>query len=873
MTHFHARVEPLELCGHTFHNDTLNISRVVLILLEGSEFGRTGIGLRGLGSIRFEDVKFPLTVKNDSEWPVVSFASSDRTMSSHRDFKDIPGKINGFYKGAPSICFTSEEENILAGKFNRALVGRSSGKVSLAAVEQFLIKGAFKEFKLRRINPHEILFIFKQEEDYQRWFLRRRWVILGQSITICKWTPQHSASKDSPIAPIWVEILNLPIHLNDHKALFALASTLGRPIKLDAKTVIGVKPDTARFCVEMDASISKPPKVHVRLGGRDLWLPCKYDNSPSYYISCSRFGHSIRSCRKKSQVAFSGNAPAGKGNFQGAQQDGAQDSMEWKVVRGRRRGGQHPRGSVDTESGWQVVPHLVGESSNHEEIQQPKDKHPVSDEEIGEIVGPSSILNHHEVDENPKPYPDLSYLDVSTPTTCMAIVPFVPAQLEEENTEPKPLMGSMDDSWIGTRFESVGLQNDSIPPYVCHSDGGDGDYPFDSSELEPMNMVTHCEFTLSHDNSPLAISCVYGAHTVDGRRELWNELQSYCPNKRWIVGGDFNAITSPLECKGKCTPNTQGMEDFYSCITNCKLTSPEPTGGIFTWSGVRSQGRTWRRLDRVMVNLDMLAYYSMVDLAHLPKANSDHKALLLHCKQAEAHGARPFRFINSWLHHDQFLKVVKDAWTKSPTVGGMRGLVSKLHDLKKALRDWNTKEFGNISVMLKNAEHEALNAQTHYENSPSDTNREAAQLANAKLVRAINNEVEYWKQKAHIKWLDKGDSNSKLFQAFVKGKQKKLAINHIISKNGKGLHTKEEICEEAISFFKAQFTDDHSSSPSLILPYIPKTITELDNDILTALPSMEEQRDMELFQGYVFWSFVLNQAIPQATSYCLVDLR
>ncbi|VFQ69484.1 unnamed protein product [Cuscuta campestris] len=65
--HFHVRVEPLELRSHTGHNDTLYISRVVLILLEGSEFGRTSISIRALGRIRFEDVEFLLTVKNDSE--------------------------------------------------------------------------------------------------------------------------------------------------------------------------------------------------------------------------------------------------------------------------------------------------------------------------------------------------------------------------------------------------------------------------------------------------------------------------------------------------------------------------------------------------------------------------------------------------------------------------------------------------------------------------------------------------------------------------------------------------------------------------------------------------------------------------------------
>ncbi|VFQ77681.1 unnamed protein product [Cuscuta campestris] len=75
-------------------------------------------------------------------------------------------------------------------------------------------------------------------------------------------------------------------------------------------------------------------------------------------------------------------------------------------------------------------------------------------------------------------------------------------------------------------------------------------------------------------------------------------------------------------------------------------------------------------------------------------------------------------------------------------------------------------------------------AQVEYENFPNEINRESAQLANAKLIKAVNEEVEYWKQKANIGWLDKGDANSKLFQ---EGKRKKLSITHILSTEGKGL--------------------------------------------------------------------------------------
>ncbi|RAL45417.1 hypothetical protein DM860_013813 [Cuscuta australis] len=172
------------------------------------------------------------------------------------------------------------------------------------------------------------------------------------------------------------------------------------------------------------------------------------------------------------------------------------------------------------------------------------------------------------------------------------------------------------------------------------------------------------------DNSPILISAIYGAHTVMARKELWNQLCSLCPsNNRWIVGGDFNAITSPHESKGTCGPNPSSMEDFNSCILHCKLINLDPQGSIYTWSGVRSQGRTWRRLDRVLINLELLALFQDVELHHLAKSNSDHKPILLHCNDQTPNTIKPFRFLNTWTLHEDFLNTVKQAWTTCPTIG------------------------------------------------------------------------------------------------------------------------------------------------------------------------------------------------------------
>ncbi|VFQ83122.1 unnamed protein product [Cuscuta campestris] len=170
-------------------------------------------------------------------------------------------------------------------------------------VEEFLNKGGFKEFKLRRLKSQEILFIFKRKEDYLRWFHRRKWNIKSSTITLCKWSVDYSPFKDCPVIPVWVEIKNIPLHLSDQIPLYSIASALGKPLKLGRKTAMGIYPGSAKVCVEMDVSISKPPKIHLRHGTRDLWLPCSYEDHPPFCSKCLRFGHQLFHCRKLSSHA------------------------------------------------------------------------------------------------------------------------------------------------------------------------------------------------------------------------------------------------------------------------------------------------------------------------------------------------------------------------------------------------------------------------------------------------------------------------------------------------------------------------------------------------------------------------------------------
>ncbi|VFQ70642.1 unnamed protein product [Cuscuta campestris] len=726
------------------------------------------------------------------------------------DFTNNPGQLNGFYKGAPSIVFSAAEEDVLAGKFNRTRIGRSSARLSLSTLEDFLIKGGFMEFKLCR-----------------------------------------------------------------------LANT----------------------------------------------------------------------CRKTPPLHLSGKAPAGEEKDIGAQMLVGLQKGKWEKPKGRRRKRQEVSGKKGPSK-----PQL-----SFKEIQKPHVKsHPTLDAEESSATGGSDIntLKGSHV-RNPKgmetpnfgvshtPFPDLSFLEVPTPPSCLAIIPYTPQAPEmppgHACTSSFPSLGSLDDGWIGTRFEVGETSSPVDTPYGCHSDGGEEEPPFDNSELLPLAMdntiypksslplprcpkkldtyriklgfshgfssnnnkrwilwnqdslilsnsydegqVTHCEFTLAHDSSPLIISCVYGSHSLVERRLLWDQLQSFCPlNEKWILGGDFNTILSPQDAKGQCTPNFQSMEEFQCCISNCKLHCPDPLG-VFSLE---------------------------VELHHLPKANSDHKALLLHCHYDQQLGARPFKFINSWTHHDKFLEVVKKSWDNSPTFGGMRGLLSKLKALKVDLKTWNHKEFGNIFDQAKKAEEYASLTQEAYDTDPTDWNREIAQLANAKMILAVKKEVEfwkqkdasalpdmdevkhtiwemdansasgpdgfneaenifsldpsdgnnillqqarselnkfvareysYWKQKANLKWVKEGDLNTKFFHAFLKHRRMHQSITSIKGRDNSWLTSWKDISDEALHFFHNLFTAEPTHPHSDFISNIPSILIPEDNNLLTSLPSMEEVKE------------------------------
>lgn len=63
---------------------------------------------------------------------------------------------------------------------------------------------------------------------------------------------------------------------------------------------------------------------------------------------------------------------------------------------------------------------------------------------------------------------------------------------------------------------------------------------------------------------PLVFSTIFPSTSYLHRKELWNNLTTKIPKTPWCFVGDYNAIISVDEYKGRHSPTRAPMSDFFN---------------------------------------------------------------------------------------------------------------------------------------------------------------------------------------------------------------------------------------------------------------------------------------------------------------------
>lgn len=226
-------------------------------------------------------------------------------------------------------------------------------------------------------------------------------------------------------------------------------------------------------------------------------------------------------------------------------------------------------------------------------------------------------------------------------------------------------------------------------------------------------------FTISENNKPFGFNAIYASTNYITRRQLWNKLQSI-QNQYiipWCSIGDYNTIFGSHENRGNYNPVRLPMEEFFNWSYMNNLFHIPARGVQFTWTNGRRGARlTERRLDRAICNHLWLDSCVSLAVISLTRHKSDHFPILLDSKTTSTQTATPFRFMKMWLLHEDCKRIVSETWNSIVVGNPMFVLSNKLKALKDKLKDWNHNIFGNVHVLVKEADNKLDGIQSLIDN-------------------------------------------------------------------------------------------------------------------------------------------------------------
>ncbi|GAV60803.1 Exo_endo_phos domain-containing protein, partial [Cephalotus follicularis] len=164
------------------------------------------------------------------------------------------------------------------------------------------------------------------------------------------------------------------------------------------------------------------------------------------------------------------------------------------------------------------------------------------------------------------------------------------------------------------------------------------------------------------------VSFIYALCDSRARKQLWKDI-IFCANRfkrtPWTLLGDFNVTRFSHEHNNSCRV-TKAMEDFNYAIRSAELDDLKSTGLKFTWNNMRSGTAVIsKKLDRALGNWQWFKVFADSYAHTYNPGISDHSPLSIQLMQQVQSSGRPFKFLNFWADHSDFLNIVRHEWAKT----------------------------------------------------------------------------------------------------------------------------------------------------------------------------------------------------------------
>lgn len=266
--------------------------------------------------------------------------------------------------------------------------------------------------------------------------------------------------------------------------------------------------------------------------------------------------------------------------------------------------------------------------------------------------------------------------------------------------------------------------------------------------------------------------------------------------------GDFNDLLFASDKKGN-SPHPQSLLDSFSrVIEDCQLSEVNLSGGKFTWEkGKGTDAWVREKLDRAFSNVSWWSKFPLCNLKVLHTSCLDHEPIFLELIHANISKKDfRFRFKNTWLKELNFIKEVSAVWIDLP----LSHLLPKLIVVLSFMARWGRSFFHKFREKVK--EHKAiLDRLVDY---TDDYSVQEYLSIKDKLNTLLLHEEMYWKQRAKLFWLNKGDENTRIFHSSASARKKMNRIKYLDKENGERVDDHDGMCTVVREYFTDLFAGE-----------------------------------------------------------------
>ncbi|CAN0905267.1 Transposon TX1 uncharacterized 149 kDa protein [Linum grandiflorum] len=333
----------------------------------------------------------------------------------------------------------------------------------------------------------------------------------------------------------------------------------------------------------------------------------------------------------------------------------------------------------------------------------------------------------------------------------------------------------------------------------------------------------------------------YGCPERHRRQESWEMLirLGRDVSEAWCIIGDFNDILHQHEQRGRHDRPQALIDGFRMAVAECNLVDIDMDGYPFTWTRAKGQPHgVESRLDRAMVNAAWIDQFMHSKLQNLVAPVSDHSPLLLDTNPTPKEKKKwIFKFENAWRTETEIKDLVETTWQSE----GEGAFFHKLRACMHVMEEWGRGYARHFRKAIddKRKELETLR------NEVGEEAAEREKQCRVAMLLLLQQEEEYWRQRAKQFWLKDGDRNTRFFHATANGRRKWTAIKSLEDETGGMVEDREGMEGVARRYFEDIFRRG-GSNPETVTNEIDGVLCTNDNDRLL-LPFSKEEFRLAMF--------------------------